>query len=313
MKTFLQLTNKVIQEAGIFLDPLTSTNFSAPPDIMYTRVKDYVNQAHNEIILERGEWEFQNRNAVLLVSPRMYVEFGDRATAPPAGSTFETDETEFTFEVVSTTLLSGAWATGTAKAYVDFIDPDGHFKFNESVNEVLPTPANDKFTIMGWGRYDLASSFSDLDEANTSSFQIQSTGGSTVQDNEAAADLGPLVYIPHGIWNDSYETAAGDFGTPRFITTSPNGHYELWPRPDKQYVLKFNYSAKPVEMSAHGSTHTLPELLEDAIIWRAVMYYGQYDNEPGVAAKGRRRYMFYKRILDKNKKPKFAFGLSKFL
>jgi hypothetical protein len=312
-KTFLQLTNDALREAGIYLDPLTSSNFAAPGEHMYERFKEWVNQSARDTVLERKEWEFQSRNAVVVISPRVYVEAGSRATAPPAGSTFVTTETETTFEVVSTTTLSGSWAGSTATAFIDFIEIDGVFKFNESVDEVTPTPANeDVFIIRDWGTYNLQTLFPDLDEANPSSFFLQGTGGSTVQDNEDAADIVPLVYIPRGNWSDWYETAYGAFGTPRYITTALNGNYELWPRPDKQYVLKFNYSASPINMSAYTDTTNLPSFYEDAIVWRAVLYYAQFEGLPAVEAKANKRYKFYKRILDANHKPKYAFGRSKF-
>ncbi len=311
-KNYLELVNEALDEAGVYLDPLTSVTFASPDDRMYIRFKKWVNQAHKELLMDRNEWQFQSRPGMIIISPRIYVEFGSRATPPPAGATYRTDETEATFEVVGTSLLEGTWAGNDAKAYIDYIELDGQYKFNESVNELTPTVDSDVFTIRDHGRYDLEVSYPDLLEANPKSFYIQSTGGSTVQDNDGGFDLRPLEYVPNGIWDDSFAVAYGGSGPPRLVTTGANGHYEFWPHPDKQYVLKFTYTAGPETLVDYDDTHSIPEESEDIIVWRAVMNYCRYDKQPELLREAKVRYQFYKNIMDANQKPRFSFGLNRF-
>jgi hypothetical protein len=311
-KNFLQLTNDALSEAGVYLDPLTSVNFASPPDTMYTRFKNWINQALREVILDRKEWQFQSKQAMMIVSPRILVERGDRSVAPPAGSTYEGTETGATFEVVATTTLDGDWAAGDAEAYIDYIELDGQWKFNEPIDEITPTPANtDVFVIKGWGKYDLASSFADLDEVNPTSFYLQSTGGSTVQDNDDHFDVQPLYFVPRTEWTPMHEQVTSG-STLRYITIGANGHYEFWPRLEKQYVLKFTYSALPINLSAYSDTTTLPAFYEDIIIWRAVMFYAAYDKQPALERYAKERYRFYRRVLGENKLGKFSWGRNLF-
>jgi hypothetical protein len=310
----LDLVNEAIREAGIQLDSLSSSNYTTPTEAMHTKFKNWVNQSWKEIQLERLEWEFMSRNGMVTISPRLFVELGDRSIAPPAGSEFVCESTEATFTVLSTSLLDGTWAGGDAVAYIDYEDLDGQFKFDEYVNEVSPTPANtDVFKIRDWGRYDLASIYTDLEEANIGAFYIQSTGSSTTQDNTNAFDLTKLVFVPWSIWKDNYEEAYGSFGTPIFYTITPNGHYDFFPRPDKQYVIKFDYSAEPQAFSAYSDTpEGLPSHLHEIIVWRAVMFYAQYERAQDIEVRARKRYKFYKRILDRQYKPHFTFPRNKF-
>lgn len=307
----LELTNQAIRDAGVSLVPMTSATWTTPVDPMHRGFKDWVIQAWEDIQAERLEWDFMSRSGVTILSPRIYVENGNRATAPPASSTFSTEDTGVTFTVVGTTTLSGAWASGTATAYIDLLNLSGQYKFNEDVNELTPTPADDICVIKNWGRYDLGAIFTDLDEANLGNFYIQSTGGSTLQDNPAGLDMYKMEYVPWAVWRHGYEGMYGTFGTPRFYTVTPDGTYDFWPRLSQQMVLKLTYSATPQTFTAYDDEPTgLPSHYHSAIVWRAVTYYAQYDRSQDVEIRAIRRFNFVKRLMDKKLKPPFTMARS---
>jgi hypothetical protein len=308
----LTLVNEAIREAGVDLDPLLLANWANPTESMQTRFKNWVDQAWRELQTDRLEWEFQSRKGSFTIYPRVYVEFGDRATAPTNSSTFIADVTGSTFTLTSTTLLDGAWASGDAKAYVDYIDLVGQWKFDEEINEVTPTPANAVFKIEDWGAYDLASILPGLDEANESNFYIQSTGSNTDQDNDANFDPLPVMFVPWHDWANRYTSIVGAYGTPRYYTINPQGHYEFWPRPEKAYYVKCTYSGAPIGFSAATDVPELPAKLHPIIVWKAVMYYAQYDRELAVEARAKKRYGFYKRIMDRDSKPKFTYPRNRY-
>ena len=68
-------------------------------------------------------------------------------------------------------------------------------------------------------------------------------------------------------------------GLPRFIIRSPDNNYILYPYPDKQYVLVFDYYTFPSDLSAHGDTTTIPDRFAPVIVDGATAYVYQYRGE----------------------------------
>lgn len=314
MSNFLTLVNSAIIESGVDLDELTSGNFATTTDPLATRFKRWTNQALKEIILERNEWEYQTKKAQLVIYPRLHVVDGSRATAPPADSTYEGDDSGTTFTVVSTTLLGGTWAGGDAEAYIDLLDLSGPFSFNEFYDETSPTIANTNvFRAFWFGRYDLAEEVSDLQEANNSSFYIQGASGlADATLNTGDTDVQKLTYIPWELWNVGMESTQ-QFARPYSFTQDPTGKYDFYPRPSAPYILTFNYTAEPEQLSAYNDSVTsLPANYQDMIVWRTVMYYADYDSKPSMFARAERRYEFYKNRSERNLMPVPTFSWNRY-
>lgn len=263
--------------------------------------------------MERGHWEHMTKEGVAILSPRFYVELGDRATAPPAGSTYSGDETGTEFEVVSTTLLDGTWAGGDAKAHIDVVEIVGTPKLNEAFDELTPSVLNtDVFTLRDWGKYDLSTYITGFNEPVLDSVFIQSTGGSTVQTNSADSDLRKLRFVEWSKWTE-FQQISHALGRPELFTTTPDGDWAFWPKLDKQYLLKLSYSISPGELSLYSDEPTnLPTQYHYGIVWRAVMLWAQYDNRPQDEIRAFKNYRFYKRQMDRYLKPGFSWGASKF-
>jgi hypothetical protein len=83
---------------------------------------------------------------------------------------------------------------------------------------------------------------------------------------------------------------------------------------DKQYTLHFTYLAKPVSLVDHDDTliSSYPDEYEDAIVWRAVMYYAEFDRQFDVLSRAQRRYQFYKDRLERNQMPPVFFSACKY-
>lgn len=276
---------------------------------MHSKIKTWVAQAWLEIQQEINDWQFKSKQAQFIVYPRLLVTEGDRATAPPVASEYAGDDTEATFTVLDTVLLSGAWATGTAVAYIEYEELDGQFKWAEYFNETDPTPASDIFRLKWWGRYDLQTEVTDLLEADYATFYIQSTGGSTTQTNSEDSDNKPIQFIPWPQWLAAYEGDPVSRGRPLYFTETPDGKIDFWPRLDEEYVLSFQYTSEPQELSAHGDTPTdLPSNYHDLIVWRAVMYWADFQERPSQFTRAERRYESIKNRMNKNQKPSFSFG-----
>jgi hypothetical protein len=323
MSTFLELVNGAIMEAGKDQDDLTSGNFAAPPDIrMYTRFKRWVNQAYKEIQMVRDDWHFKTGRASLNILPAVYIEEGDRAVAPPALTRFRGQDTGFELVVRQVVLESGTWLGGDAAATIYFTIPETSeaidFKPNEYFDEIDSDGTVLAAGIMrckGYGHYNfvLDGSLPDMLEPAKMSFKLSTTGGSAIQANEGDVNQIPLTYTHWDKWQYGVETLAGNRGRPYFVTTAPDGDIALWPRPDKEYVLSFDYTKADGQMADFDDTPALvPERYHDIIMWMAVRKSGMYDRDRTIVARADEHIRPYRNSMERNLMPDVSFGRSRY-
>jgi hypothetical protein len=319
---YLELVNRAIQEAGKDQDDLTAGNFASPPSVrMYTRFKNWVNDAYKELQIRSNEWEFKNSLASVFIYPAIYVEQGNRAVAPPVGTLLRGDDTDFILEVQQVITHSGTWAGGTAKATIYFtisedLNTSADFKFNEQFDEIdsdLNVLDQDVFRSKGWGRFDFLADgqVSDLWRVSEETFMIQSTGGSSIQDNDNGLGLDYLRYVDWDFWQDSLNGWAGGRGKPIYVTRAPTGGYEFWPRPSKQYVVNFAYTKAESDLSTYDSTPSdLPTRYHMAIVWLAVRKCGMYERDRQLVALADENLKPYMNGLMRDLMPDMSFGRS---
>tara|TARA_R100001086_G_scaffold102600_1_gene51491 strand:+ start:104 stop:994 length:891 start_codon:yes stop_codon:yes gene_type:complete len=68
-------------------------------------------------------------------------------------------------------------------------------------------------------------------------------------------------------------------GVPQYIVRTLDNNYLLYPFPDKQYTLTFDYFTFPSDLSAHGDTTTIPDRFAPVIVDGATAYVYQYRGE----------------------------------
>ena len=68
-------------------------------------------------------------------------------------------------------------------------------------------------------------------------------------------------------------------GVPRNIVRTPDNNYLLYPFPDKQYTLVFDYFTFPSDLSAHGDTTSIPDRFGPVIVDGATAFVYQYRGE----------------------------------
>mgnify|MGYP003635428614 FL=1 len=68
-------------------------------------------------------------------------------------------------------------------------------------------------------------------------------------------------------------------GVPRNIVRTPDNNYLLYPYPDKEYTLAFDYFTFPTDLTAHGDTTTIPERFSPVIVDGASAFVYQYRGE----------------------------------
>jgi len=68
-------------------------------------------------------------------------------------------------------------------------------------------------------------------------------------------------------------------GVPKNIVRTPDNNYLLFPYPDKQYTLLFDFYTFPSDLSAHGDTTTVPDRFAPVIVDGATAFVYQYRGE----------------------------------
>ena len=68
-------------------------------------------------------------------------------------------------------------------------------------------------------------------------------------------------------------------GVPRNIVRTPDNNYLLYPYPDKQYALVFDYFTFPSDLAAHGDTTSIPDRFGPVIVDGATAFVYQYRGE----------------------------------
>ena len=68
-------------------------------------------------------------------------------------------------------------------------------------------------------------------------------------------------------------------GVPRNIVRTPDNNYLLYPFPDKEYTLTFDFYTFPSDLSLHGDTTTVPDRFAPVIIDGASAFTYQYRGE----------------------------------
>jgi hypothetical protein len=68
-------------------------------------------------------------------------------------------------------------------------------------------------------------------------------------------------------------------GIPQYIVRSPDNNYLLYPLPNKQYTLAFDYFTFPSDLDAHGDTTTIPDRFAPVVVDGASAFVYQYRGE----------------------------------
>jgi hypothetical protein len=307
---YLELTNKALEEAGVDLDPLTSATFANPlPSKMYTKMKNWVKDAWEDIQLENNELEFTKGIATVRIYPALLFQDGSRVNEPATGDTGTWDLGDVSLTFQSVTTSEGDWAVDTAYGTMYFTTLEDTSTFNlldtfsETDGPNEGTLDDGSFVFKYWGRYDLREFVDDLEEANFRTFEIE--------DNDNSSKY-KLEFVPWAIWKDQYEFSDNRRGMPVYFTETPDGKIDFSPRPDKDYVITFSYTKQLQTLSAYTDEPVMDSRYHGAIVWQAVMYYANYDRQNDLWSRANKRLIKFLYAIDRDLGPEVNFGSSQF-
>lgn len=140
----------------------------------------------------------------------------------------------------------------------------------------------------------------DIQEINQESFRIV--------DFYKGAPTGevPMPIIPWSIFRGSYDLSSAYPGLPRIISKDDVGRYRLYPVPYYKVTVKFDYVRQPQILSAYNDLpRGINDDFVDLIMWRALMFYGQYDEQPSIETRAEKNYKNLLSRLENKNRPKF--------
>jgi hypothetical protein len=118
----------------------------------------------------------------------------------------------------------------------------------------------------------------------------------------------PLTFVPWSIFEEQYDLSNATPGFPRVISKDGTARWRLYPAPYYKVTVKFDFTRKPQILSAYTDIPKgIEEEFVDAIMWKALMYYGSYDEQPSVYARAEKNFKDYMFRLELRNREKFHF------
>lgn len=301
--TYLQLVQGALFEAGITqttAEPQSLDNLTG----MAQKFKRWVAQAWDDIrSLESNQAEFCRAWFQTTVNPRFYFDVtsstwdevfpGDVLVGSSSGCTL----TVTAVRIVN----NGLWADGTAQGLIDFENLTGSPEPSEDL--VIESSGNTSCRFLQWGDYDLASE-TEMGEGYISNIEDiwwQSLKLSDVASTDYGITQRALPFLAYSQFVQNYDTNVITLGTPRIVTETPDDGMRIafYPPPDRPYRLAGYYFTTDAGLVNDSDEPVgLKSLYHPMIIWKALMYYGEYEEQPGVLGRATQRYTAFKKRMD---------------
>lgn len=117
-----------------------------------------------------------------------------------------------------------------------------------------------------------------------------------------------LIYYPWDVFSNGYNNLNVPPSFPQYITQDNTGRWRLYPHPYQPVTLAFNFDRIPQKLELYSDIPKgIPEDFTELIMWLAVRYYGEYDEQPSVARRAERYFKDLLQRLEIIYRPKFRF------
>jgi hypothetical protein len=261
MADFLTITNTVL--ARLNEVELTSATFSSARGIQ-TQTKNAVNEAVRYINQREFNYPFNHST-----DTETLVAGTVRYSIPTTAKTVDYN----TFRLVKDEDLATAGGRLLKLDYNEYVN-----LYITQEDEIVTTTLNGSHS----------SSVTTLTLTSTTGF---STTGKVHIGNEIVTYTGILGNDLTGCTRGAESTTASAHasgvqvaqfeqgGVPTHVVRTLDNNYLLYPYPDKQYTIKYDFFTFPTDMSAHGDTTTIPDRFTPVIVDGATAYVYQYRGE----------------------------------
>jgi len=260
-ESYLTLVNKVLTHLNEV--ELTSTTFSTARGVQ-TQAKNAVNEAIRYINQREFNYPFNHATQT-----ETLVAGTVRYSLPASTKTVDYN----TFRIVKDEDLG---VSGGRLSQIDY---------NEYINTYITQEDEIVTTTLNGSHSD---SVTTLTLTSTTGFD---TAGTAHIGNEVVSYTGILGNDLTGVTRGAESTTAAahasgvqvaqfeEGGVPIFVSRTLDNNYLLYPFPDKQYSIKFDYFTFPSDLSVHSDTTTIPDRFAPVIVDGATAFVYQYRGE----------------------------------
>jgi len=263
-ETFLTLTNKTLVRMNEV--ELTSSNFASPRGVQ-TQCQNAVNESIRYINQREFAYPFNHASNSSTLTPGV-----SKYTVPTSTKYIDYN----TARIKKDEDLSSAGNSLTKLNYNEYISRD----YAVQEDDVSSTTVN--------ATDGLSAAVTTITVASTTGFDSTGTlfiGGEQITytgisgNDFTGCTRGANSTTAAAIANSTTVTQFSKGGIPRFIVRTPDNNYILYPFPDKQYTLVFDYFTFPSDLSASTDTTTIPDRFASVVVDGAVAYVYQYRGE----------------------------------
>lgn len=162
------------------------------------------------------------------------------------------------------------------------------FSFAVSTNATYFTSTD--AAITSFGRWDLNLNFP---------FVVWKT-------SEGASDESRMKLMDFANFRDVWMIGSHDANRPLFYAIDDSNYVRIGPTAAAGYSIKGYYYKAPTVLSADSDEPACPSAYHDAIVYKALEYYGQFERDDGVIADAMRDYKHWLGSLERAQLPPMA-------
>ena len=260
--TFLTLTNSVITRMNEVV--LTSSNFSSARGVQ-VQCQNAVNEAIRYINQREFGYTFNHSTETKTLTPGVV-----RYSIPTS-----TKYIDYNTARIKKDLDVNASGNNLSKLnYNEYITKEYANQEDEIASTTLNGSHSSSVTTL------TLTSTTDFDSSGTvfiGGEQVTYTGisGNDITGCTRGANNTTAATHASGVTVTQFERG----GVPQYIVRTLDNNYLLYPFPDKQYTLTFDYFTFPSDLSAHDDTTTIPDRFAPVVVDGATAYVYQYRGE----------------------------------
>ena len=301
---YLSLVQAALLEAGLTqtaTQPQTLDNLTGLPE----KFRRWTAQAWDDIrSLTEDQAEFCRAWFQTTINPRFYFDLDQAGLQQVfAGDVLVGVYSGATFNVTAVWIANnGLWADGSAQGLIDFTDLVGVPQEREPL--MVQSTGVTACRFLNWGDYKLDSQ-TEMGDGYISNLQDiwwQSLKLGDIAGNNQAITQRVIPFLAYSQFMQNYDVDVITLGTPRIGTETPDdgGRVMFYPPPDRPYNLSgYYYTTDGGLVNDTDEPVGLKALYHPMIIWKTLIYYANYEQQPGILAQATQRYQQFQTRLQR--------------
>ena len=266
---FLELCRELILEAGYSGNMTTTENQSG----QFARVVKWIKQADMDLQNEHEDWTFLDR------------EFSFQTEG--GKSRYTLSDLDFITGSVTSATMDTLTALDSGWMVDQFAGRAVTITSGAGVDQVRTIVSNTEDTLT------VSPSWATTPDGGFAISGVQNVGTwdrDKMLITDAYGRSSKLYWADFRMFHHRYGTSMIQAGKPQFFAVLPQGGLALGPTPDAEYAISGWYRLRANPLLADSDVPLVPEPFHQAIVWKALTYYGSNEEAPMIMARGEQLY-----------------------